>query len=95
MTINDITGSVCILLGLIVGVLSFRTAITCPIGRWVYYLNSFAGFMLAVVFSIAVINSFQGGAGLVSPEIGRPSIIVALTAMAASAITTHRQGGCK
>lgn len=92
--VDDIAAVINVILGLIVFVLEFRIARQCRQGKWVYYLKSAAGLILAAAFATAIIGSFSGGSGLVPPEIGRPAVTIALTALAVGAIYNHKSGEC-
>ena len=93
--INDVTGLINVILGVIVCVLEIRTARTCTRDKWLYYLKAAAGAILAVSFGLAVISGFSGGSGLVMPELGRPAVTLALASMMLGAIIQYKRQDCK
>jgi hypothetical protein len=50
--------------------------------------------MIVISFALALANTLGGGAGLVMPEIGRPSVILIVFALAVRLVTVSRKGKC-
>jgi hypothetical protein len=93
--INDITAGVIILLGLVVVVLCTRLIVSCPPKeRWINILCALAGLAIVITFILALADSIKGGSGLVPPDLGRPSVILVMGALAATVIIRFRKGSC-
>jgi hypothetical protein len=93
--LNTISAVVIIVGGIIIFVLSVYLAGICaPRERWMNVFGALAGLMIVISFAMALANTLGGGAGLVMPEIGRPSVILIVFALAVRLVTVSRKGKC-
>jgi hypothetical protein len=92
---NDITAGVLVVIGLVIFALNVRTAFVCEArDRFVHIWYAVSGVGISFAFALAIYDSFMGGAGLVPPEIGRPSVIMLAGSVMIASILHYRRGRC-
>jgi hypothetical protein len=81
-----------VLMGIGVVILGIVNARTAKENQWIYGFCALAGAAIAMAFILALVESIQGGPGIVIPELGRPAVTLMEGALLIMMILSHRKG---